>query len=215
MKIPTTGESKKMTETIEPPPKPKSWLDSLTPEAREAHLAKMRAGRKRHAEKTRTERSDELAMAPPAPHVDPEKEELRRRLAAAEEKLKIVTPDVATLPPEECFFEFRRKHTEPVEKITTSEDPRWDEMSEWQRVCEGTLIINALTRNGFAWDRVACQWKPTPIRDATRPPHEVIDRVHRSVLQLIHGEAREAMRRYERTGNHFIPQEENKAKVQA
>jgi hypothetical protein len=128
--------------TTEAPAKAANWMDKLTPAEREAHLAKMKAGREARAAKLAAEKAQ--ATEPVDPR-DARIRELEAKLASAPAPV-----DVSKLPKYDVCFEVRRPRGTTTEFIRDLDDPRWAEMSrgtpEWgnRPIHNGSLRIREI-----------------------------------------------------------------------
>ncbi len=160
--------------STEAPAKP-SWIDSLSPEDRAAHLAKMKAGREAAAAKKAAKAAKVAASDTPAPSdkqvavlgaavVGPqpgpvtdavilaELQQLRDDNARMKKQLGGYTPEeIAALPTEDVFYDFvadqRTERDEPIgEKIRDLKDPRWAELIKMKMSIRGSVVVMTINR---------------------------------------------------------------------
>ncbi len=159
--------------STEAPAAPKvAWIDTLTPEARAEHIAKIKAGReaaaaKRAAKAAKAEargtQVKAIDVAPPQLAVATETKPVTTaapvpdakdaRIAELEAKLAAAAapefPDLSTLPTHDCTFEFTPRRSKDKVKIDSYESPIWDAITRGEygpMVANGTLIIRRLVR---------------------------------------------------------------------
>lgn len=115
----------------------KAW-DRLPPEVKKARLDKMREGREQRIGQGHWPRE---AVG------DTEAEALKRRIKELEALLKTQPQprSVAAVPETEpnraWRYEFTRTNRGGPESITTLDDPRWNELANFNRDCFGTFIV--------------------------------------------------------------------------